>query len=278
MRKVSGFTLVEAIVVIVIMGILSAMVAVFIRAPVEAYLDTARRGILANAADIALRRMGRDLRLAVPNSIRPTGACAAANCYLEFLPIKDGGRYRWALTAASGGDILDPTNPADGSFDVLGPAVTGVAGDFLVVNNATSTGTTGCDNAYDGCNRRTLSAPAGASVSFTVTAGAMPASPHYSFQIVPASGAVTYACEGVGINAAGTGTGTLRRYTNYGIPSAQPTPPAGAGVTSALLADGLSACSLAYDGYTGLVLIQLTLSQENEAVTLYHEVHVDNVY
>lgn len=34
-----GFTLVEAIVVIVITGVIAGMVAVFIRTPVEGYMD-----------------------------------------------------------------------------------------------------------------------------------------------------------------------------------------------------------------------------------------------
>ena len=38
-----GFTLIEAIIVIVITGILAGMVAVFIRAPIDAYVDSARR-------------------------------------------------------------------------------------------------------------------------------------------------------------------------------------------------------------------------------------------
>lgn len=290
MKKTRGFTLIEAIVVITIMGILSAMVAVFVRAPVQSYLDVVRRGVLSNAADIALRRMGRDLRMAVPNSVRVNAACGAASCFLEYLPIRDGGRYRAVSTLAGGGDILDFFTPADSSFDVLGPAVTGAAGDFLVVFNTGQLSAAGCAtapggaNAYEGCNRRTLSGAAGASVSFTATAQTLPFdSPGHRFQIVPSSGPITYACEGVGVNAAGTGTGTLRRYTSYsgaGIALAQPVPPAGVGMTSALLADGISACTITYaagiTAASGLVSIQLTLTQENESVSLYHEVHVDN--
>ncbi len=41
-RQQRGFTLVEAIMVITITGILAAMVAIFIRAPIDAYVDSAR--------------------------------------------------------------------------------------------------------------------------------------------------------------------------------------------------------------------------------------------
>ena len=53
----AGFTLVEAIIVIVITGILAAIVAVFIRAPVDGYFDSVRRAELTDTADVALRRL-----------------------------------------------------------------------------------------------------------------------------------------------------------------------------------------------------------------------------
>ena len=59
-----GFTLVEAIVTIVLTGILVATAAVFIRAPVQGYIDVARRADLTDTADYALRRIGRELRQA----------------------------------------------------------------------------------------------------------------------------------------------------------------------------------------------------------------------
>ena len=57
---------------IAIVGIIGAMVAVFIRSPVQSYVDSARRAELGDVADTALRRIIRDLRLALPNSVRVT--------------------------------------------------------------------------------------------------------------------------------------------------------------------------------------------------------------
>src|SRR5690606_28790817 len=88
-KKVSGFTLVEAVIVIAISGIVAAVVAVFIRAPVESYLDLNTRAELTDIADTAVRRMARDVRLALPNSIRSPGA----QCF-EYLATSTGGRYR----------------------------------------------------------------------------------------------------------------------------------------------------------------------------------------
>ena len=78
-----GFTLVEAIIVIVLTGILAGVVAVFLVIPVTGYFDVARRAELTDTADTALRRISRDLRLALPNSIRVT----SCNTAIEFIPI-----------------------------------------------------------------------------------------------------------------------------------------------------------------------------------------------
>ncbi|HJW54946.1 MAG TPA: prepilin-type N-terminal cleavage/methylation domain-containing protein, partial [Burkholderiaceae bacterium] len=65
-----GFTLLEAIIVIAITGIIAAVVAVFIVKPVQGYVDSARRAEMTDTADTALRRISRDLHLALPNSVR----------------------------------------------------------------------------------------------------------------------------------------------------------------------------------------------------------------
>src|SRR3970040_101022 len=87
-----GFTLIEMIVAIVITGILAAVMAVFLRAPLQAYQDTALRATLTDAADSSLRRMARDLHQALPNSMRVTTALGVS--YLEYLEVRTAGRYR----------------------------------------------------------------------------------------------------------------------------------------------------------------------------------------
>jgi MSHA biogenesis protein MshO len=83
-----GFTLVEAVVSIAVVGVLFAIVALFLRSPVQGYLDTTRRAELSDIADVAVRRLVRDLRLALPNSVRVD----ASGRYLEFLQVTGGGR------------------------------------------------------------------------------------------------------------------------------------------------------------------------------------------
>src|ERR1700733_3792731 len=111
-----GFTLLEGIVVIVISGIMLASVALFLRWPFQSYLSTSNRAQLTDTADTALRRIARDMHVALPNSIRVTAG--NPQC-IEMLPTKAGGRYRAQQTAAGQGTILNFTQPT-GSFDMFG--------------------------------------------------------------------------------------------------------------------------------------------------------------
>ena len=273
LNRHAGFTLVELIVVIAITGIIAAVVAVFIRAPVEGYLDSARRAELTDVADTALRRMSRDIHSALPNSLRTNGSA------IEFLQTRTGGRYR-SEPATSGatvcgvnlaGDILD-FGAADTCFEVLGTLdTTPATGDRVVVYNLGISGA----NAYAGDNTATVAAGTTTGVIKMSPAKRFPfESPVKRFQIV--SGPVIYACSGVG-SLNGNGTGTLMRYSGYGINPSLTVPSSG----GVLIADHVSACSIVYtQGATersGIASMQLQMRKEGESISLYHEVHVDNV-
>ena len=255
----AGFTLIEMIIVIAITAIVGSMVAVFLRAPLESYAAQDRRARLADTADTALRRMGRDIRLALPNSVRVTSVGSVV--YLEFLGTRSGGRYR----AQGGGDILDFT-AADSSFDVLGPPIAIQAGDRIAVYNL---GIPGAD-AWAGDTLATYSGAAGSVTNIAIAAKQFPlASPGNRFQIV--DGPVSYVCD--------PAAGTLTRVWGYAPASAQPTSFAAA-TPRALLATRVSACTFAYQpGVTergGLVSVMLNLSQANETVRLVANTQVSN--
>ncbi|MEW6164185.1 MAG: type II secretion system protein [Pseudomonadota bacterium] len=272
-RPSAGFTLVEMIMVITITGIIAASVAIFIRAPVEGYVDTVRRAELTDAADVALRRIVRDVRLALPNSLRVLNSGGIT--YVEFIMTSSGGRYRDPTDGSTGGDFLSFTSTTDVDFDVLGPAPEAAANDFLVVYNL-GPGFSPAD-AYDcsgACNRAQIQSIAGNTITLTANPFASQSpplpSPSARFQVVPGGvQAVTYACP----QAA---AGDLTRYWGYGFNAAQAAP---AGGSSALLASGAT-CTVDYvsaeTGRNGLLYISLTLSSGGESVSLFNQIHVDN--
>ena len=259
-----GFTLVEMIMVIVITGILVAMANMFGRRQIDAYIDVGNRAELADAADTALRRIGRDLQSALPNSVRHSGN------FLEFVPIADAGRYRADTGGGAGDDPLDFASSTDSSFDVLGPTVNIAAGQQLVVFNLGQPGS----DVYDGSSRRAATAGSSLSkVTFAPAGTQFPlASPQRRFQIVGQP--VTYECAA---NAANPQLGTVIRRTGYGYLNPQPVVFGG---SSAVLVNNVAACSFSYTPAVlqrnGLVVMRLTLSRNNESVQLLHQVDVLN--
>ncbi|CAN5304114.1 type II secretion system protein [soil metagenome] len=273
-----GFTLLEAIVVMAITGTLAAVVAVFIRTPVEEYFESARRAEMTDTADTAARRIARDLRSALPNSVRVTGA---TNNVLEFLSTHDGGRYRVNFGDAGVENTLDFANAADTSFEILGPAVDFLANDQIVIYNLPEAGA----DAYTGNNRRAYTGAVGPQSVASIAAGGFPYdSPTHRFQVV--SGPVTYFCD--------PATGILWRYWGYAIQANQTSvdtlaeldgliAPPNATRGRARLAQNVN-CTLSVFEYrpgvsqtTALVTIRLGITQANETISLYHTVHVNNV-
>lgn len=264
-----GVTLVELVMVIVVTGIIAAGVAVFIQRPVEGYVDAARRATLTDEADTALRRITRDLRTALPNSVRvdPSGK------FIEYIETIGGGRYRAETDSLGGGEILDFT-AADTTFDVLGPVPTLSAGNHIVVYNLFSTGTV--SNAYQGSNRASFVSVAAPTITIApvISLPFPEPSPAKRFHVV--SGPVTYGCVG----------NQLLRYSGYPYNTVQLAPPVGG--SSAVLAANIdtAACNFSYaEGSlgerTGTVSMILQINSVAaggaiERVRLFQQAQIDN--
>jgi MSHA biogenesis protein MshO len=221
--------------------------------------------------------------------------------YLEFLQTRTGGRYRTAPDqsvlpqVATGANTCPDTNGngfadedilvfgvSDTCFRSLGAipisAIFGAIvpnGDFLVVYNL-GTGFANAD-AYatgpaTGGNKSLITAFAASAgnenrITFQSHTFQLE-SPGSRFHVV--SGPVTYECNPV--------AGVLRRYANYAIANAQPTPP---GVAPDLLAQNVSNCTITYavaNQRTGVVSIWLDLADASVArISLFQQMLVNNV-
>ena len=278
----AGFTLVEMVAVMLITGIIAAMIAVFIPGPVVAYMDTVRRAELTEIADTAMRRITRDLRTALPNSVRVVAVGGVT--YLEFIPTLGGGRYRQFPTASGSGDVLDFSN-ADSSFDVLGPVPVYSGQASVVIFNLVPGS---ISDAYAGNNRAALTSSNasaglfssdGAPHTMTFPAIQFPApSPSARFHVAQLP--VTYACVP---NALAPAAGALSRYSGYAFAAAQPAPPAG--ISPQLLAGHVAECDFDYNEVvasgaphtrTGVVTLRLRLEEDGESVRLVRQIQVVN--
>src|SRR5580698_8245302 len=110
-----GFTLVELVITITVASIVVVFMALFIVMPMNAYSTQTQQAALVDAADSALRFMARDLRSALPNSVRVTSSGTVTA--LELLATADGARYQDNGSPAL---ALDFTQP-DGAFSTTVP-------------------------------------------------------------------------------------------------------------------------------------------------------------
>lgn len=287
-----GVTLIEMIVVMVAVGIIVAAVVFFLN-PVRQAVDVTLRAELTDIADNALQRIGRDARLALPNSVRVD----ASRLYLEFIPVRTAGRYRAdGGEPSSGADCpataglgtpdsdqlsFDVSEQCFKSIGVLPDAAQIVAGSDEVVLNNYGAGFASQD-AYEAAapNRVRITASLAQATRHRLDFAArtfqrsLHDSPGKRFYVV--SEPVSYVCD--------TAAQTLTRRWGYGFLAAQPTTFASG--SSAEIAGNVTACAFDYVANVapqlGLVTLRLTLSKATsggtpEIVTLVHAVHVRNV-
>ncbi len=284
-----GFTLFEVVIVIMISSIVAGLITSFVKRPMEAYRDLHRRATLVDVAESALRRMARDVRAALPNSLRVSGDRRS----LEILHLVDGARYRedpgtndpnTDHTAAT--DWLNFTG--DTQFNILGRlshldpnyGTPLAAGHRLVIYNTSI-------NVYSDAENDTepgVITPSATTITVTddVDEDQITFSSSFDFllrsprqRLYLVDSPVSYLCN--------LGAETITRYQSYAIKTAQPTNPGIAPLntaTNALVTNRVAACEFNYDPGTpsraGLLTIALTVSEDGEQIRLFQQVHVDN--
>ena len=282
-RSQRGFTLVELVVTITLTTIVISFMAMFVAGPVRAYNDQTRRAELVDVAENSLRRIARDIRAALPNSVRVASAGGAVA--LEMLNTVDGVRYR----------DRPPGNPTkrlrfsapDNAFNSVGQ-FSGITRPFSSTTHYLSIYNVGVPgaNAYELANVIT---PPGTRIDIDADSIAdednVRMTPAYQFafaspgqRVYLVDQPVSYVCD--------PATGTLARYAGYSITANHADRDSGgellgAGASATLVADNITSCSVTYTPGTaqrsGLVTLAMSVSEAGETVSLLHQVHVDNV-
>lgn len=290
-----GFSLIELVVVIVIGGIIAATLTVFLKPAMDSFVNTRLRADISDQADTSLRRMLRDVRRAVPNSLRvPSDQC------FELVPAVAGGRYRMGPDATNDSSAsCSPTNTgtpdtcsawvntaqASTMFDALSPLSTLPAnGDWVVINNQNG------NDVYAGVNRSVISAvhtPNATQGYHRITMSSMQVSSGYTggrfLTVANGEQSVFYICTGAdgSLGSNGKGKGTLFRLTrsfNATYPTACP-----ATTGAVVLATNVKSCSFVYDpnqGATqqsGFLWMDLEIANNNETAHMAVGAHVMNV-
>ena len=287
-----GFTLVELVMVIALSGLVALMISTVLSRPMEGFAGQSRRAILVDQAAGALSRMSRDVRLAIPNSLRVSANGQA----MELLLIHSAGRYRpnrtgseglvftsdaagscSSLTAGGRCDsvqVLDASfNPAGARWMVLYNIGADSGGVPVAGSNVWASANPGVITPTGTTFSAVTGVPAGES---QIILGNLPAG-GFRFNFASPQRRMYLAQEVVGYRC--DGAGRLLRYSYNTLQAAIPDPPPN-NSNPQPVAVNVTNCSFVYQAgstqRTGLLTLNLQLSRDGESVQLMQQVHVDN--
>ncbi len=274
-RKQPGFTLIEMVIAITILGIVGGLSALIIDRTVDGYDATARRAKLHSSARLAIDRIAREIRHALPNSICTFDGsnCSSSANRVYFLKSTDGGEYQTLSGTYASGAIRAPlpVSPMAASLlDVLSTNnLNASANDWVVVYNTNNT------DIYSSTTRRQQissistkdvdgSAPNDdiAVINFSSAVSFATQSPSRRFQIIQNNATLFYL----------SGTDLFRATSTFTAPNTPLNPQ--------LLLENVSALTFSYVPGTqqraSVLTIDLTLTVKGEIVHMIHEAHVQN--
>ncbi|MDC0601464.1 prepilin-type N-terminal cleavage/methylation domain-containing protein [Aliiglaciecola sp.] len=137
-----GFTLIELVTVLVVLGVVSVGIAGFIRTGTEIYVDVVERDQLLSEGRFVVERLNRELSNALPNSLRASGN-SSIQC-IEFVPVLFSSFYF---------DIpVSPEDPAD-SFKVIDTTASG-SNYLYSANHSVVVYPTSVNDVYGSTNKR----------------------------------------------------------------------------------------------------------------------------
>lgn len=274
-KKINGFTLIEMVIAITILGIVGGLSALIIDRTVDGYNATARRAKLHSGARLAVDRIAREVRHALPNSVctfNGTNCNNTAN-RVYFLKSTDGGEYQTQTGNYSGGTTrasipIAPTTAT--SFDVLSAnSLNANADDWVVLYNTNNT------SIYSSATKRQQissittkdvdgSNPTNdiAVINFASAQSFPEHSPSRRFQIIQNNATIFYL----------ESTNLMRATSSFAAPN---TPS-----NAQILLQNVTGLNFSYVAGTqqraSVLTIDLTITVSNESVHIIHEVHIQN--
>ncbi len=260
-----GFTLIELVMVIVIMGIISIGVSQFVGRAVGGYVDSSERNKLASAMVVASEKLSRELRRALPNSIRVGGDTVSSDNCVEFIPIVGGARYL-SVPLGIGSTSIDAIT--------LGNAnpLTAFIAIYPISQNDLYSPT---DLSPASMTASSATIPAGGG-QISITLGAS-----HQFRTHSPNNRL-YAVDSPVSFCQPAGSDRIYRYSGYGFNNTAVLPPTGA--TRAVLIDDASVLSPIVFNYSSatrtrnaVVSFSLATNFDNEFLRLGQEVQIRNV-
>ena len=256
--KQQGFSLIELVVTITVIGILMTGTLVYITNSMSAYTATTRRDQLTSLGRTAVEKVARELRSALPNSLRVSNNC------IEFLPTVGGSTY-----------LTLPVDTSASTFTAVDFALSSYTGNAYVVvypYNTSALYAAGDPGPLAAYTSKTGSPTT--TVTLSATHQFDQQEPLQRFFVVASP--VSFCIVG----------SDLMRYSNYGIKAVQVAPPSGG--SSTLVAQNIqtmdSATTVTPFTYTpgtlrrsGVITLDFRFLIDGEWIKLAHEVHVQNV-
>lgn len=249
----TGFTLMEMVVSLVVLGLLAVVMLPLLNLPLNAYLDAQRRIELHAQMDLIRSKLTDDLQNAVPGSLRVSQVGVVYR--LEYLEIHAVGRYR---TDAAGPPFCSafPANTCRttlGPLNVMPGAAVAVNVDYVAIVGAFFDPYRASPNASLSrlTARSTVAAPTYEGIRYTANVFPNPSPSSRIYVVSP----VTYECNPT--------TRRLTRYWGYNVTPIQPNA-FGAGVSNARLSNSVSGtCIFSVTPGVGAGLRQVMALQVN---------------
>lgn len=253
-----GFTLIELVVVILLLGVMVSFSSQFIGRSTQLYADASAREQLMSDVRFGVERLNRELRDAVPGTL----VVSADQQCISFWPLVAVSRYVALPTTSTG--ALTFLAPVNGTVN---------AGDYALVYpvGLSTTSPYGCSAGV--CVARVASAPVAVNGDvnlLTASLGQIPSGTFMGFAAPSPGKRIFFAREQVSF---------CRNSQNQLV--RQATVLASGSSTSALMADHLASARFFQDpqafNRSGEVGLNLGFTQRGETVLLSHQVEVNHV-